>query len=384
MATIFLIMIVFLKNTYGIMSKSYNLTEEQLDFISFMKIGVASRAELKERLDSCLADVANDEKKKSPVSDITLYHSPQTMIKFLSLFSRDDRFKWYTHKWDMSIPFDIGEMIARQTMDKTVLCDMVYPKVSGSVVNERTYNQVLNFINFSNSGPNIYSWKNTKFENIRYGWHSIVDLSKDNPDIPVDNLILSDGHQFKDYIRMFKAVIEFRTDLNDDDRFSELVWNNISSGLPKDFDIEFDPKFDEIGYDLNVYCDVIGVLSALNIICTWMTKHKARSSKVKVDLISKNEFFILEVFHIGSYFGNIEKLRNPSGDFEELRKRLFSVCDFSLEGDYMKDGKNNGSLIVNALDENTQIRVNSLSPCSVNISDVKIGGVKYQLKIYKR
>ena len=366
------------------MSKLYNLSEEQLDFISFMKAGVASQAELKERLDSCLASIVNNVKEESrkSVSGITLYHSPHTMIKFLSLFSRDDRFKWYTHKWDISIPFDINEIIKRQSIDKTVLRNMAYPKESGAAVNEKTYNQVWNFINFSNSKP--YPWKNTKFENIRYGWHSIVDLSKENPDISVENLMLSDGHQFKDYISMFKAVIEFRTDLNDDDRFSELVWNSIRSGLPKDFDIEFDPKFDEIGYDLNVYCDVIGVLSALNTICTWVVKHKARSSKVKVDLISENEYFILEIIHEGSYFSNIEKLKNPSGDLEELRKRLFSVCDFSLEGDYMKDGKNDGSLIVNALDENTQFAVNSLSPCNVDTSDIKVGGVKYKLKIYKR
>ena len=46
------------------MSKFFNLTKEQLDFISFMKGGVASHAELKERLDSCLAGLYNDEKRK--------------------------------------------------------------------------------------------------------------------------------------------------------------------------------------------------------------------------------------------------------------------------------------------------------------------------------
>ena len=87
---------------------------------------------------------------------------------------------------------------------------------------------------------------------------------------------------------------------------------------------------------------------------------------------------------MGSYFSNIEKLKNPSGDLEKLRNRLFSVCDFTLEGDYMKDGKNDGSLIVIALDENTQIIDKSLTPCKVNKSDVKEGCIKYKLKIYKR
>ena len=50
----------------------------------------------------------------------------------------------------------------------------------------------------------------------------------------------------------------------------------------------------------------------------------------------------------------------------------------------MKDGKNEGSLIVIALDENTQLTDESLTPCKVNTSDVKEGCIKYKLKIYKR
>lgn len=371
------------------MSKTYKVTEDQLNFIFFLKERVASHSGLKDRLDSCLSAIADEGNKKSIelVSGITHYHSPQTMIEFLALFSRDDRFKWYTHKWDISVPFDINEMIDRQAVDKSVLRNMAYPRISGPVVNERTYHQVWNFINFSNpfSNPNLtsYTWKNTKFENIRCGWNSIIALSNKNPEISTENLLLSDGHQFKDYIRMFKSVIEFRTDLNDDDRFSELVWKCITSGLPKDYDVIFEPKFDEIGYDLNVYCDVIGLLSALNTICNWIVKHKARSSEVKVDLISENEYYILEIFHVGSYFNKIEKLNNPSGDFDGLRKRLFSVCDFSLEGDYMKDGMKKGSLRVMALDKNTTKEGNLLSPCDINTSDNEIGGVKYKLKIYK-
>ncbi|MBD5241274.1 MAG: hypothetical protein HDS59_04265 [Barnesiella sp.] len=368
------------------MIKSYNVTEEQLDFISFLKEGVTSYTDLKHRLDSCLArlEIEGNRKLAKPISNITLYHSPQTMIKFLSLFSRDDRFKWYTHKWDVSTALNIAEMSERQTIVKYDLSNMVYPKESGPVVNEKTYNQVWNFISFANSGEKTYAWKNSKLENIRCGWHSIVNLSKEQPEIPVENLILEDGHQFMDYIRMFKAVIEFRTDLNDEDRFSELIWHRIKSDLPKDFEIKFDSKFDEIGYDLNVYCDVIGVLSALNTICNWMVKHKARSSSVNINLISENEYYMLDIIHVGSYFSNIDKLKNPSGDLQELRKRLFSVCDFSLVGDYIKDGKKEGSLEVNALSEGTYIKAKIMSPCDINTSDNEVGGIKYQLKIYKR
>lgn len=364
------------------MSKIFNLTEEQLSFISFIEREVAAHPCLDKRLKSCLDHIAYKDDNKT--SEKTLCHSPHKMIEFLSLFSRDDRFKWYTHKWDMSNPFNIEEFIKRQRIYKKELSAMAYPEESGSAVNECTYNQVWNFINFANSGQKVYPWKNTKFENIRYGWHSIIELSKSQPDFFVENLKLDNGHQFKDYVRMFKATIEFRTDLNDDDRFSELFWNSITSGLPKDFEVTFNANFDEIGYDLNVYCDVIGMLEAMNTICNWIVRHKAKSSVVNVNLISEDNYYILEIFHIGSFFNNREKLKNPSGDFDSLRKRLFSVCDFSMEGDFLKNGQRQGSLIVSALNENTKMKNKVLTDCDIDESDKEIGGIKYKLKIYKR
>lgn len=367
------------------MSRIYHLTQEQLDFISFLQREVASHAELKDRFKSCMSNLANEKTKTIDlVPGNIFHHSPQAMIKFLSLFSRDDRFKWYTHKWDTSTTFNIDEFIEQQRVTKYVLSDMAYPKESGPIVNEKTYNQVWNFINFSNTGQKTFPWKNTKFENIRCGWHSIIGLNNDKSDVPAENLILCDGHQFKDYIRMFKAIIEFRTDLNDDDRFSELVWNTITSILPKDFDVTFSSDFDDIGYDLNVYCDVVGFLSAIHTICNWIVRHKALSSIVRIDLINEKDYYTLEILHEGSYFNNIEKLKNPSGDLDGLRKRLFSVCDFMLEGDLKEDGSNKGSVIVYALDEHTMANNNNLSPCDIVTANNQMGGVKYNLKIFKR
>lgn len=364
------------------MSRIYKLTEDQLAFIADLKRKVASSPDLNSRFISQMNTIVVKDKQseETPV----VYHSPHKMIEFLSLFSRDDRFKWYTHKWDMSAQFDIEEMKTQQLVDRSVLNEMVYPKESGPVVNERTYYQVLNFIKFKNDDDKDFSWKNTKQENIKLGWDSVIELSKKNPEIPVENLVLEDGHQFRDYIRMFKSAIEFRTDLQDEDRFSELIWNAIYSGLPKDFDITFSDRFDEAGHDLNVYCDVVGILRALNILCDWMIRHKSKSSTVSVDLLCNEDYYILEIFHIGSHFNNLEKLRHPSGDLEKLRQILFSVCDFSMEGDYFKDGKKNGSVIVTALDEKTQKQNNILTPCAVGLSETETGGVKYKLKIYKR
>lgn len=368
------------------MTKTYNLTSEQLDFISFMNGQMVFHPELKGRFDSCLSNSTNDNGRpiSSSNADIVMIHSPKRMIEFLSLFSRDDRFKWYTHKWDMARSFDIEEMIRNQNADKATLNEMAYPKESGPTVNESTYNQVWNFINFYNETDKHYVWKNVELENIRHGWHSVIKLSKDNPEIAVENLSLENGRQFKDYIRMFKATIEFRTDLEYKDKFCPLIRKSIKSTLPKDFEVTYSTNFNEIGYDLNIYCDVIGVLRALNTICNWMTKHKTRSSNVNVDLISEVDYYILTITHEDSYFNNLEKLRNPSGDFANLRNRLFSVCDFSMEGDLKIDGQNNGSIIVNALDENTQMKDKKLTDCSINELNSNVGGVIYKLKFYKR
>ncbi len=366
------------------MKEMVTLPEEYLDFIAFMKAQALLRPELNKRLNACLAKLSSERKKNQTVSEPVLSHSPHRMIEFLSLFSRDDRFKWYTHKWDMAAQFNIDDRIERQKIDKSVLTNMVYPKESGPVVNEKTYNQVWNFINFSNTGTKPFSWKNTSFENIDYGWHSIVDLSRDNPKIQVENLNLANGRQFKDYVRMFKAVIEFRTDLREDDRFSELVYENITSGLPKDFAVTFSDDFNVIGYDFNIYCDVLGLLDALNTVCQWMTRHKSRSSAVDIDLKSEDEYYLLEIFHKESYFDNIEKLKKPSGDFDNLRRRLFSVCDFSMEGDFRKDGKKQNPIVVKALEGNTRMRNKILTDCTIAELDREVGGVKYKFKIYKR
>lgn len=305
-------------------------------------------------------------------------HSPQRMIEFLSLFSRDDRFKWFTHKWDMREPFKIDEFIGELNKNKVILQHMAY--VAGPVVNQKTYNQVWNFINFDNFE---FTWKNTNFDNITYGWHSIVELSRKNPEKPVENLVLGNGHQFKDYIRQFKSTIEFRTDLKDEDRFSELIWRNIKAGLPKDLKIEFSEAFDNIGYDLNVYCDVIAVIAAIRQICNWIVQFKSRSSEVGIDLKDEENGYRLTIFHHNSYFTNLKKLEKPSGDLASLREGLFSVCDFAMSGDLKKEGHPYGAIKATVLNSETYKQGKVMNRCKIDRFDEKIGGVKYEFKIFK-
>lgn len=318
-------------------------------------------------------DIKTDKGGKAKIQ----FHSPKKMIEFLSLFSRDDRFKWFTHKWDMRESFKIDDFICELKKNKNILQDMAY--ADGAVVNEKTYNHVWNFINFDNFE---YTWKSTDFDNIPYGWHSIVKLSRKNPEKPVEHLLLDNGHQFKDYIRMFKSTIEFRTDLDDDDRFSELIWKNIRTGLPNDFKIEFSDEFNEIGYDLNLYCDVIAIISAIKQICNWIVQFKSRSSDVSIDLKKEKSHYVLSIFHKNSYFTNISKLEDPSGDLKTLRDGLFSVCDFIMTGDLKNEGNDRNTVTVEVLDAETEKRGGLMSQCKVKYLKEKNGGVKYEFKIY--
>lgn len=364
------------------MSKLYNLSEEQLDFISFMKAGVASHAELKGRLESCLASIVDNVKEVSgkSVSGITLYHSPHTMIKFLSMFSQDEHFKWYTHKWDQDGQlFESWRDRQKQKIQdlKTMLYNTEHP------VNERTYYHVWNFINFSPNPEKKFTWRDNNGQVNRIGWNSIVELHKQDSETAIENLLLPDGHQFKDYIRRFKASIEFRTDLELEDRFNSVVRKTMNRCINGAMNVSYSENFRKIGRDINIYCDIPAVVESIGIICEWIVKHKVNGTNVKVDLVPMENGYKLVILHEHSYFCNIEKLSIPSGDLDKLRNRLFSVCDLTMSGDYMHNGEFEKSIMVYVLENTTTKDSSGFCPCRIEHIDRCVGGVEYTITFYK-
>ncbi len=307
-------------------------------------------------------------------------HSPKKMVEFLSLFSRDDRFKWFTHKWDQTEPLNIDKMIENLRRYKKVLFDMV--RGPGPVVNEKTYNQVWNFIQFDEGD---WFWTNAESENVKIRWNSVVGLSREKPDTPIENLKLSDGKMFKDYIRMFKGCIEFRTDLGDDYRFSEYIRNMVQTFTSDSaLSLQFTDDFDNIGYGMNIYCDVVSLRAGISIVCDWIKAYKVNGVAVEIGLEEYDDGYGLIVFHKDSYFSNRGKLENPSGDFATLRKRLFSVCDFRMEGDFKSNNQLQNTISVLGLTDGVTLTGKKMSSCTINeYADKKIGGIKYIFKLYK-
>lgn len=364
------------------MSKNKVSSNDRIDFLSFMKGMASSRSRLTSRINSHLENVSIGEagKKSDNNSGKVFHHSPKKMIEFLRLFSIDDHYKWYTHKWDQS-GVTLEHLIKTQTERMRQLSDFLYE--SENPINKRTYTQVLSFINFNNTGDNIYPWYDNEGNANRTGWHSIIDPHRQNLDTPIENLKFNDGSIFLDYIRKFKSSIEFRTDLRMDDRFHKVIRNSIKRYINGAVQVEYTGSFRKIGYDVNIYCDVNRVITALKILCDWIVKHKVNGSNVIVDIVPDNDGYELTIMHSGSYLTNIGKMQKPSGDFANLRNCLFSVCDLTISGDYKELGEDKGSIIVYGLNSETTMSDNLLNDCTIEHKNNVVGGVMYNIKFYK-
>lgn len=362
------------------MSKAFNLTEEHLYFISFMARECASRPEYKDRFTSCMDNllVAQDSKSSNTKSEQVQHHSPHKMIEFLSLFSKDDDFKWFTHKWDQD-ELTLETLMNQQADKRNKLSGWLYK--TDEPINEKTYNQVWNFINFNNEKE--YPWRSNDDKPYKVGWHSIVEQHNQSPELPIENLKLEDGILFLNYIRLFKGSIEFRTDLRTDDRFNVVIRNLIKQSINGAVELKFTENFKIKGRDVNIYCDIPSLLFGLRIICDWIVKHKINGSLATVDFFANPDSYEIIIFHHDSYFLNITKLTEPSGDFCKLRERLFSVCDFKMHGDLHELGNSRGSIVIDGLSSNTTKTNEKLSPCNIEHLEEIVGGIKYILKLYK-
>ncbi|MDE7159428.1 MAG: hypothetical protein K2O24_01085 [Muribaculaceae bacterium] len=365
-----------------------SLTPDQMEFFSFMAVESTPYPDWRERFQERKNALKLSRRNAIGQKQVGR-HSPRAMIRFLSLFSKDEDFKWYTHRWDQS-GVTLETLMQGQKAAEKKLKRMTYGEAP---INFMTYNHVWNFITFQPKQPKPYPWCDNKGTDIYVGWYSIPSLHEDSPNIPVEDCILPDGHIFIDYIRLFKGSIEFRTDLRMEDRFSKFIRNAIKTFTKGAVNVEFTADFKRIGYDLSTYCDIPAIYSSLHTIFDWIVKFKTNGSEVLVDLVSKDDRYDLIIFHKDSYFYDIKKLNQPSGDFAELRKRLFSVCNFTMEGDLKKEGISCGSVKVYGLDENTTDtygldktsgrRFDNLSPCEITQNPDPIGGVRYTLGIYK-
>lgn len=368
------------------MKEKYTLSKEELDFIRFMSDSVGPDVSLKKRLNSCIAKLSKTPQLSDEGEEIKLFHSPKTTIDLFSQFSRNDNLKWFTHKWDRpEEPFDINYYIAKQPANFRFINEYFYGDKAG--VPQHILNHLKNFINLKEKGFFIFDQYGKR---IPYLWIDTLDWCKENPgrwpgDMPTD-----DGRIFETWIKAFKKTIEFRTDVDFDQKFGTQIKKFIKSLIsPEVADITFSENFLKIGRNIGFYCYVNGLFQGLSKIFKWIENYKALSNRVSVDLEKDEDGYKLIILHSHSYFScEDNKLNGLGGDLKELRERLFSVCDLIIEA----DRENQKAIRVVCLDDRTQGKFPSksgknqiiLNECRLEHLETSPKGVKYILKLYKK
>lgn len=99
------------------MEKKYYLTQEQVDFVAFMKAKTATSVSMRKRFDACMAKMnGNDWSKQDSKSDlmsIRKKHNPALTADFLSLFEAPDGLKFLTHDFDPNSDMDMETVVGQ-------------------------------------------------------------------------------------------------------------------------------------------------------------------------------------------------------------------------------------------------------------------------------
>lgn len=363
------------------MNEKYNLTKDQLDFISFMKRETSSQPNLNERLEKYLIDLPTTEpviNEKKISDNTTRHHNPKGVIKFLRLFSIDDTLKWFTHKWDNnSEELNLSNLFRNFSSNLNKLRTFSFGDANQGIPAKLFYN-VINFVRPDKlSDYPVYDQSGKKFDAT---WADVKEWAEMNPGVWPAPFITLSGQSFETTVHHFKQTIEFRTDGSLKERFNSQIRELIKTYIVGAVNVEFTKGFRELGRNLNIYCNVNSLFAGIKNICDWVASYKIKGDTLIVDLQNFDTFYQLTLFHKGSYFsGNLDKFNGLSGNFKTLRENLFSVCDLSMEGKL--DGR---CIKVTALDKDTEMSgANITTPTKIIESDDTIDGVLYTLKLYK-
>lgn len=304
-------------------------------------------------------------------------HSPQELVSFLyQSFSRDDSLKWFAHTPD------IQEFDYIQQMESAKRLQSI--RKSFKNLNPRSWMLVYNYVL-----SNTYFWFNSDGKKVSHNWQSpeLSNWCSNNPcRHPAEKeggLVFQDGTSFEGVQKAFKHSIRFRTDDNEL-TFYKRVKAIVKEKLSQDFDIDYSLSLRSC--DVDIYVDVGRIFSALGQILSWVADNKAKGEKVSIDYIEDSSTISLIILHHNSYLSTSDaKLEGLSGDWAEVRSRLFSVADWTIQAD-RGDGQ---SVCINCLDESINAKVIGvkavvLTPNKISEpNDSKIGGVKHIITMHK-
>lgn len=325
--------------------------------------------------DSVLIEKEYKPQKTSSKDETVRYHNPKGIISFLSLFSIDDSLKWYTHKWDKSEPFPMEDLIKNAPINHNKLRRFCFGDDNKGVPAQLFYH-VWNFINpNANNKPVIDQFGNV----FQTKWADVSSWCSKHPGCWPGKFITKEGKSFESDINRFKRTIEFRTDVEPDQKFGFQIKSHIRKVLNGAVKIVFSDRFDKIGRNMKFYCNVKAVYMGISKLCDWVASYKAMGDTLFIDLDIKDDCLIFSALHKGSKMtGSENRINGLSGDFKSIREILFSACDFDISGRF-----NDDLVKIIALDKKSCMKGSSIITPTI-IAPLSSGpdGVCYTLKFY--
>lgn len=319
-------------------------------------------------------------------------HAPRKVVDFLSKFTRKDSvLKYTTHLWDLNpgdkqLEFDGYE-------------DFV-GKYKPEVENLYDYNPQLHFLirNFLISDKETkdskYWWGKYR---LKVGYCFPKDVMRNwmnaNPGkrpfamplsvlpeeyIPQERINDKTLVYFEDIVEIFKCAIEFR-----DNNLYYLVKN-----VFRNSDTQVDPDKLETLKGKCFYTDTFQVEQALQIIAGNI-RMRSTSPSVEISaeeqIIGEDRFVVLNILHVDSYSDkSIDddklNLKNSKGQMKDIKDKLCSLCDFSVESRFREYESSKYFRIDYLYDRNA-----NKFPRRIRIDEEHIDncrGFKYILKFY--
>ncbi|RAX51646.1 hypothetical protein CCY99_08790 [Helicobacter sp. 16-1353] len=273
--------------------------------------------------------------KRNPKQNPNAKHNPKALVDILRKFSQSDSpFKATVHN-ESNYPSYNGYDNFMTSLNKEwneIQKDL-------NAYSYRLYNKLLGFLFKSTEElTNADNYKGWGESNVKIGWSS-SEISeyckandKNNPfeyKLP-DRYIIEHKNgsitTFGDIcMKIFKYEIEFR---DENQQFFKLIQDNRKK-LGSGFNVKIDEKIQGVSF----YSDTHLVSEAINKIFNQFIERK-KYINIRVSMETTDEYhkFIFSQLESKCNKGSKEMLKEiKDGDFEDIKKRLFSLCDWSIE-----------------------------------------------------
>jgi len=301
--------------------------------------------------------------------DIGVKHSPRKLVDIFKLFTKENPIKYTSHSFEWSKYGSYQNFIDEVKKEFTKIDNEL------KLLSPNLHTKISNFL-FNEFIDKDKTWGKYK---IAFGWSSPqlkewceIEEKKNNAKkaiyfpLPKEYLYDIDGKTlttFDDICSVFKDEIEIR----DDDKLNRLFENIEEEVLDFDFEVEY-INLENITF----YTDVEYFENAVTKIFEQF-KERTEYDSIVVEANNQESYVDIIIEQRGSTVNkNSEEMKKEidNGDFEDIKKYLFSLCDWSIEAEFL-----DGNFRVEYLSENQSVKVLELKE--------KPQGFRHILRFYK-